>query len=207
MRKTVLLFLFVMISVGLVGCEPKEKPLGQTNSSEPVYEVKIPDKVTGATLIDEFQKTASQFFKGSYPDMVYAEFYYEGNLAQIDQAFGDMQLHYLGIPSDGLVKTPVKLSAIYTKSDRHIAYYVENTTDKSDLVSQKISSQRFILFVDKMKEYLQNIGLNEGYVELSELPLEGYWIVYHYPAEGKNADLELKIKSDTLEIMDYKQNP
>jgi hypothetical protein len=207
MKKNIFNIVFVLILLaGLVGCQGKNNDATKVSGSDPIYEVRIPQNVSGDTIIDEFYSTANSFFKASYPDAIYTGFVYFGNLPQIDSMDGNMSLSFASTES-GIMGSVVTLTAVYDAETRIVSYYTTDSGKKPDEAPQSISTARFIELTGKVKGYLQNIKVTDGIVQITEETQDGIWTVLHYSSANSKADLELRIDTVTLDLIEYKQNP
>jgi uncharacterized membrane protein YkoI len=206
MRKTFSIIFIILLGITLTGCGGG-KLSGKQAYGEAVYTVMIQDDVEPGDMVNMVVKNANQYFKRAHPNLVYTEFFYGGNLDSLDRVNGEMQITYLGTDTSSLINSPKKLVAEYTKTNRNLDYFVQDTSEKTDATTTVISSLRFSQVAEKVQAYFGNLGISSGYVEMTEYALEGYWTVYHYALQGKNADTELKIDSVTLELIEYNQNP
>ena len=205
MRKFFSIILLLVFTISLTACGGKNSE--EKLFSEPIYEVTILDSVPTTELVDTFSQYGKQFFIGSYKNIIYTEFHYEGDFDSLEIVNGDMTLIYLATNTSGLIDSSIKLAAKYDKSNRHVTYYRLDTNESSPKNPSPISSARFSEVVEKMKGYFGNLDISSGYIEMTEYALDGQWIINHFPDEGKYADIQLIIDSTTLELLEYNQNP
>ena len=205
MRKTFSIILLIVITISLTACGKNNS--GEESLSDPVYEVLISHDVPTDELVDAFAKYGKQFFMAKYSDIVYTQFYFEGDFNNLETVNGDMKITYLATDTSGLLNSPAKLVASYDKSNRHVTYYELDTGEKTKANPSPVTSAEFKEVVEKMKGYLENLGISSGYIEMTEYALDGLWVINHLPDKSKKADVQLKIDSITLELLEYTQNP
>ena len=200
-----ILVLFLgMLSV--VGCQ-SAKGQSEGDLPEPLYEIRIPDTVADAGILEDFLNSSKSFLEMPYPELEYDQFTYTGDMTQIGVFKGKMTLRYLAQKQEGVIKKWVYLLAIYDPATRNIAFYEIAGPSGSDQFAEPMTEDRFNALIPTLNQYLQTIGISEGVLKISDVPDKKRWEVEHSKAEGAKVDLIMKIKSDTLELIEYQQNP
>jgi hypothetical protein len=203
MRKAFLILITLVTAVSLVACGNKDSSIDVKDLNDSVAEVWLPDFVPNDEVIDTFYDYGQMYFNNTYENFVYTEFQYSGLYEGLDQIDGDMIIIFSADKLGTAISTTNLLVSVYTKSDRNINYYVKDGGEKTESTPIALTSQRYSTFIETMKSYLSNLGVTSGYIEITEYPLDGYWMVYHSPAKGKTHDITMKIDSNTLELLEY----
>jgi hypothetical protein len=208
MRKVVIGILVMVLSMlSLIGCQSAMSGQTADELPAPIYEIRIPDTVEPAGILENFLSSSKSFFEMPYPELQYSQFTYTGDLSQIGVFNGKMTLRYLAQKQEGLLKKWVYLLAIYDPATRNIAFYVVPASSGSDKGAETLTADRFNALIPTLNQYLQNIGISAGSLKITDKPENKQWEVEHSNAEGEKVDLIMKIKSDTLELIEYQQNP
>jgi hypothetical protein len=207
MRKIIIGALVMILGMlSLVGCQSANDQ-DVNNLPEPLYEIRIPDTVADAGILEDYLHSSKSFLEMPYPDLQYIQFTYTGDMTQIGVYNGKMTLQYLAQKQEGLIKEWVTLLAIYDPATRNVAFYEIPGPTSTDELYVPMSADRFNALIPTLNQYLQTIGVSEGVLKISDVPDKKRWEVEHSKAEGAKVDLILKIKSDTLELIEYQQNP
>jgi hypothetical protein len=208
MRKVVIGILVTVLSmVSLMGCQSAKGGQTENDLPAPVYEIRIPDTVEDAGILENYLTSSKNFFEATYPDLEYSQFTYTGDMTQLGVYNGKMTLRYIAGKPKSIIKSWLYLLANYDPATRHIAFYVIPAASGSDQFSEPMTADRFNALIPTLNQYLQTIGVSEGVLKITDVPDKDRWEVEHSKEEGKKVDLIMKIKSDTLELIEYQQNP
>lgn len=207
MRKIIIgVFVTILMMLSLVGCQ-SVKGQNEGDLPEPLYEIRIPDTVEDAGILEDYLRSSKSFLEMPYPELEYIQFTYTGDMTQIGVYNGKMTLQYLAQKQEGLIKKWVTLLAIYDPATRNVAFYEISGPSGSDQFAEPMTADRFNALIPTLNQYLQTIGISEGVLRISDVPEKDRWEIEHSKEEGAKVDLIMKIKSDTLELIEYQQNP
>ena len=201
----------LLLVIMLVSCKGKSNNSVYVPDSDPTYKLKILEDVSNDSLVDVFVDLTLGHYKYIYPDLQYAHFMYDGDLNHMDEFDATMTLQFTATEQNGILSTPVLLSAVYDANTRVIYFYRDDYKDSGSAQANPdapiISSERFNQFTAKMMSYFQHVNISGGYVEISENVADGNWIVYHFPEKNGRADVKFRIAGDTFDLIEYDMNP
>lgn len=202
------IFLLVMM---LTSCKTETSHSIFVPDSDPLYKLKVLEDVPNTQLIDVYLDLTLGYYKFIYPDMQYAHFIYSGNLDEIEAMKGSMTIQYTAVEKNGVISSPVLLSAVFDPATRVVYFYKDDLgnekTAAEGVTLTPISSTRFQQLSEKLTGYFEQVNITDGYVEITENVVDGEWIVLHYPSQNGSADAKFRINGDTFELLEYDMHP